>query len=56
MILVERETGAEVEPVVVDRTTGRELHSEHFVFAAGPAAGPVMRARYEGVTPERQRG
>ncbi|WP_262286423.1 helix-turn-helix domain-containing protein [Micromonospora sp. MA102] len=56
MILVDRETGAEVEPVVVDRATGRELDPEHFVFAAGPAAGPVMRARYAGVTPERPRG
>ncbi|TYC05081.1 helix-turn-helix transcriptional regulator [Micromonospora sp. WP24] len=46
MILVDRETGAEVEPVVVDRSTGRELDPENFVFAAGPAAGEVMRTRY----------
>ncbi|MFR9776580.1 winged helix-turn-helix transcriptional regulator [Micromonospora sp. MS34] len=53
MILIDRETGAEVEPVVVDRATGRPLDPEKFVFAAGPAASEVMRARYAGVAPER---
>jgi DNA-binding HxlR family transcriptional regulator len=47
MILVDAETGEEVEPVMVDATTGRRLDdSDAFVYAAGPAAGPVMRARY----------
>ncbi|WP_181140218.1 helix-turn-helix domain-containing protein [Streptomyces sp. Ru62] len=47
MILVDAQTGEEAEPVVVDRHTGRDLDdSEAFVFTAGPAAGPAMRARY----------
>jgi len=47
MILVDAETGEEVEPTVVDRATGRPLGPEQFVFAAGPAASPAMRARYD---------
>lgn len=47
MVLVDRETGEEVEPVVVDAATGRRLDdSAAFAFAAGPAAGAAMRARY----------
>ncbi|MEU3979147.1 helix-turn-helix domain-containing protein [Streptomyces sp. NPDC026672] len=48
MILVDSVTGAEVEPVVVDAGTGRRLDdSDAFVYAAGPAASPAMRSRYE---------
>ncbi|CAM5566166.1 hypothetical protein GCM10010345_73450 [Streptomyces canarius] len=55
MILVDAQTGEEAEPVVVDRHTGRNLDdSEAFVFAAGPAAGATMRARYAEL--ERRRG
>ncbi|MEU3855321.1 helix-turn-helix domain-containing protein [Streptomyces sp. NPDC029554] len=46
MILVDRETGEEVEPVVVDRTTGRRVDTDEFVFTFGPAASEAMRARY----------
>ncbi|QGN48456.1 winged helix-turn-helix transcriptional regulator [Micromonospora sp. WMMD558] len=46
MILVDRETGVEADPVIVDRTTGRRLDGDDFVFTAGPAATPTMRARY----------
>jgi len=47
MVLVDVATGEEVEPVVVDARTGRSLDDgEAFAFAAGPAAGPGMRARY----------
>jgi DNA-binding HxlR family transcriptional regulator len=47
MILVDAASGEEVEPVVVDAGTGRRLDdSEAYVFTAGPAAGPAMRARY----------
>lgn len=48
MILVDAETGREVEPVIVDAATGRRLDGPEFVFTAGPAAGPVMRERYTG--------
>ncbi|MFD7708356.1 winged helix-turn-helix transcriptional regulator [Streptomyces sp. NPDC059785] len=54
MILVDAETGEEVEPVVVDARTGKSLDdSAAYVFTAGPAAGETMRARYAG--PDRQR-
>jgi DNA-binding HxlR family transcriptional regulator len=47
MILVDSETGKEVEPVVVDRATGRRIDGPDFVFTPGPAASPAMRKRYE---------
>lgn len=47
MILVDADSGEEVEPVVVDARTGRRLDDSHsYVFTAGPAASPTMRARY----------
>ncbi|MEU7856297.1 helix-turn-helix domain-containing protein [Nonomuraea sp. NPDC049141] len=47
MILVDTATGEEVEPVMIDAKTGRRLDdSRAYVFTAGPAAGPAMRARY----------
>jgi DNA-binding HxlR family transcriptional regulator len=48
MVLVDAETGAEAEPVVVDRTTGRRVDGPDFVFTAGPAASKPFRDRYEG--------
>ncbi|MET8039361.1 helix-turn-helix domain-containing protein [Micromonospora sp. NPDC005215] len=47
MILVDRSTGVEADPVIVDRATGRPLDDPDFVFAAGPAASETMRKRYE---------
>ena len=47
MILVDRNTGVEADPVIVDRSTGRPLDDSDFVFAAGPAASDTMRRRYE---------
>jgi len=46
MILVDSETGTEVEPVLVDRTSGRRVDDQAHAFTAGPAASPAMRARY----------
>ncbi|GAA1511401.1 winged helix-turn-helix transcriptional regulator [Nocardioides humi] len=46
MVLVDAETGREVEPAVVDPETGLDVSDPRFVFAAGPAAGEQMRARY----------
>jgi DNA-binding HxlR family transcriptional regulator len=46
MILVDAESGQEVEPVVVDRATGRRVDGAGFVFTSGPAASEAMRARY----------
>jgi DNA-binding HxlR family transcriptional regulator/alkylated DNA nucleotide flippase Atl1 len=46
MVLVDAETGAEAEPVVVDRATGRRVDGADFVFTAGPAASQAFRDRY----------
>lgn len=47
MILVDAESGVEVQPVVVDARTGRRLDdSRAYIFAAGPAASDAMRSRY----------
>ncbi|MBO3750597.1 helix-turn-helix transcriptional regulator [Streptosporangiaceae bacterium NEAU-GS5] len=48
MILVDAHTGREIEPVLVDAGTGERVGGAEHVFTAGPAAGPVMRQRYEG--------
>lgn len=46
MVLVDRDTGVEAEPVVVDRTTGRRVDGDEFVFTAGPAARRPFVDRY----------
>ena len=46
MVLVDSESGAEAEPVVVDRGTGRRVDGADFVFTAGPAASKPFRDRY----------
>jgi DNA-binding HxlR family transcriptional regulator len=46
MILVDAETGREVEPAVIDPESGLSVSDPRFVFTAGPAAGHQMRARY----------
>jgi DNA-binding MarR family transcriptional regulator len=47
MIVVDVNSGEEVEPVIVDAGTGRRLDdSDTYVFAAGPAASSAMRDRY----------
>jgi DNA-binding HxlR family transcriptional regulator len=50
MILIDKSTGREVDPIVVDRSTGDALDGERFVFAAGPAASKAMRKRYDDET------
>jgi DNA-binding HxlR family transcriptional regulator len=46
MILVDSETGREVEPTVVDAETGLPVSDPRFRFTAGPTASPEMRRRY----------
>jgi DNA-binding HxlR family transcriptional regulator len=47
MVLVDAETGREVEPVIVDERSGVRLDdSSRFVFAAGQAASKAFRDRY----------
>ena len=44
--LVDRETGATLDPVLVDRHTGRPITADTARFTAGPAASVHMRSRY----------
>lgn len=43
VLLEDRATGAPVEPVLVDRRTGRPLDDEHTVLQPGPAATDHLR-------------
>jgi DNA-binding HxlR family transcriptional regulator len=43
--MVEAATGLPADPVLVDRRTGKPMDSPDFVYAAGPAAGPVVLDR-----------
>lgn len=44
--IVDAQTGAEADPVVVDRTTGRPIREPEFAWVPGPAAGERTRQRY----------
>ena len=46
MVLVDRDTGIEAEPIVVDRATGRRVDGNDFFFTAGPAASQPFVERY----------
>lgn len=45
VIVVDRATGLPAEPVLVDRVSGKEMTSETFRAAPGPAADDATRAR-----------
>jgi DNA-binding HxlR family transcriptional regulator len=46
VVIVDAQTGAEADPVIVDRATGRPVREPEFVWAPGPAAGARTRQRY----------
>jgi DNA-binding HxlR family transcriptional regulator len=46
VILVNRKTGAAVDPIVVDAATGRPVDRPDYALAAGPAAGARTRQKY----------
>jgi DNA-binding HxlR family transcriptional regulator len=46
IVLVDRETGAEADPIMVDRVSGRPLSDADFRSAPGPAADERTRRRY----------
>lgn len=46
MVLVDTESGREVEPETIDPVSGLEVSDPRFAFRAGPAAGEQMRSRY----------
>jgi hypothetical protein len=45
VLLVNTKTGDAVDPVLVDRATGRPVEEPEYAFAAGPAAGERTRRR-----------
>src|SRR5215475_6479382 len=47
--LVDSKTGNPVEPVLVDRATGRPIKTPDYVLAPGPAAPERTRRRYAAV-------
>jgi DNA-binding HxlR family transcriptional regulator len=54
VVIVDRETGAEADPVLVDRASGRPLSETAFRSAAGPAADERTRRRHEGAAEDRR--
>jgi DNA-binding HxlR family transcriptional regulator len=46
VVIVDRETGAEADPVLIDRASGRPLTVAAFRSAAGPAADERTRRRH----------
>ncbi len=52
VLLVNTKTGAAVDPILVDRATGRPIEEPEYAFAPGPAAGERTRRRYASVDRE----
>jgi DNA-binding HxlR family transcriptional regulator len=50
--LVDTQTGAAVDPIMVDSATGRPIKAPEYAFAAGPAAPERTRRRYAAVAPQ----
>src|SRR5437870_1994687 len=46
VLLVEKKTRRTVDPVLVDRKTGKTVNERDFVFAAGPTTSESTRRRY----------
>ena len=46
VVIVDRQTGAEADPVLVDRKSGRPLVASDFTTAPGPAADERTRRRH----------
>jgi DNA-binding HxlR family transcriptional regulator len=49
LAIIDRDTGAAVDPVIVDANSGRAIEDMNVAFTAGPNAGEPMRARYASV-------
>ncbi|MFJ8024591.1 winged helix-turn-helix transcriptional regulator [Streptomyces sp. NPDC096311] len=45
--LVDKESGTDVEPLLIDRATGRPIDEEHTTFLPGPSADDRLRAVLE---------
>lgn len=47
VVLIDKESGTEVEPVLVDAKNGRPITGSHYVIGAGPAAGDGILQRMD---------
>jgi DNA-binding HxlR family transcriptional regulator len=47
VVIVNAQSGAEADPMIVDRATGRPIREPQFAWIPGPAAGERTRQRYE---------
>ncbi len=45
--LVDKESGTDVDPLLIDRLTGHPLDEEHATFLPGPSADDLLRAALE---------
>src|SRR6202022_3527818 len=54
VVVVDAESGAEADPVLVDRRSGRPLVEPDFRSAAGPAADERTRRRHEFIAGQRR--
>jgi len=50
LLVVNRETGQPAEQILIDKLSGQAISDEDYVFAPGPAAPEVMRARLREVS------
>lgn len=46
VLLVDAKTGAAIEPILVDRASGRPIEAPEYALAPGPAANDAVRRRY----------
>ena len=53
VIVIDQETGAEVEPIVVDRRTGQPIEWPRHGFGPGPTASRRVRELLATYDPER---
>src|SRR5215471_18086207 len=51
VLLVDANTGAAVDPILVDPATGRPINTPDYALIAGPAAGERTRRRYAAAKP-----
>jgi DNA-binding HxlR family transcriptional regulator len=56
VMLVDRDSGEAVEPVLVDARTGRRISRDHHQLVPGPAAGPRTRRRLSGLAEKQDSG
>jgi DNA-binding HxlR family transcriptional regulator len=54
-LVADAQTGAIVQPVLIDRATGKTLDADSVTFAAGPAADEPMRRRMAFVERRREK-